>query len=229
MLSRAALCMAGRLTGMLTRTDLRSTRLSARQLAQALPRATLDVTAAQAAVAPLIDDVRRRGAAALRDAAERFDGVRPVHLRVPAAAITQALNDLDPSVREALELSIAHNRAGHTAQVPAERTTEVLPGGTVTQRWIPVERVGLYVPGGLAVYPSSVVMNAVAAQVAGVEQIALASPPQAEFAGLPHPTILAACALLGITEVYAVGGAQAIAMLAYGADAQDDIYRVDAG
>ena len=228
MLSRAALCVAGRLTDMLTRTDLRSTRLSARQLAQALPRATLDVTAAQAAVAPLIDDVRRRGAAALRDAAERFDGVRPVHLRVPAAAIAQALDDLDPSVREALEPSIAHNRAGHTAQVPAERTTEVLPGGTVTQRWIPVERVGLYVPGGLAVYPSSVVMNAVAAQVAGVEQIALASPPQAEFAGLPHPTILAACALLGITEVYAVGGAQAIAMLA-GADAQDDIDRVDAG
>ena len=229
MLSRAALCMAGRLTVMLTRTDLRSTRLSARQLAQALPRAALDVTAAQAAVAPLIEDVRRRGAAALRDAAERFDGVRPVHLRVPAAAITQALDDLDPAVREALELSIAHNRAGHAAQVPAERSTEVVPGGTITQRWIPVERVGLYVPGGLAVYPSSVVMNAVAAQVAGVEQIALASPPQAEFAGLPHPTILAACALLGITEVYAVGGAQAIAMLAYGADAQDDIDRVDAG
>ena len=214
---------------MLTRTDLRSTRLSARQLAQALPRATLDVTAAQAAVAPLIEDVRSRGAAALRDAAERFDGVRPVHLRVPAAAIAQALEDLDPSVREALELSIAHNRAGHAAQVPAERTTEVVPGGCVTQRWIPVERVGLYVPGGLAVYPSSVVMNAVAAEVAGVEQIALASPPQAEFAGLPHPTILAACALLGISEVYAVGGAQAIAMLAYGADAQDDTDRADAG
>ena len=132
-------------------------------------------------------------------------------------------------MREALELSIAHNRVGHAAQVPAERTTEVVPGGRVTQRWIPVERVGLYVPGGLAVYPSSVVMNAVAAQVAGVEQIALASPPQAEFAGLPHPTILAACALLGITEVYAVGGAQAVAMLAYGADAQDDTDRADAG
>ena len=215
--------------GMLTRTDLRSTRLSARQLAQVLPRAVLDVNAAQAAVAPLIEDVRSRGAAALRDAAERFDGVRPVHLRVPAAAIIQALNDLDPSVREALELSIAHNRAGHAAQVPAERTTQVVPGGTVIQRWIPVERVGLYVPGGLAVYPSSVVMNAVVAQVAGVEQIALASPPQAEFAGLPHPTILAACALLGITEVYAVGGAQAIAMLAYGADTQDDTDRTDAG
>ena len=214
---------------MLTRTDLRSSRLGPRELAQALPRAVLDVTAAQAAVLPLIEDVRSRGAAALRDAAERFDSVRPGHLRVPAQAIDQALSDLDPAVREALELSIAHNRAGHAAQVPTERTTEVVPGGAVTQRWIPVRRVGLYVPGGLAVYPSSVVMNAVAAQVAGVEQIALASPPQAEFGGLPHPTILAACALLGLTEVYAVGGAQAIAMLAYGAHSQDDTDRADAG
>ena len=212
---------------MLTRTDLRSSRLGPRELAQALPRATLDVTTAQAAVAPLIEDVRSRGAAALRDAAERFDGVRPVHLRVPAQAIDQALGDLDPAVREALEMSIAHNRAGHAAQVPTERATQIVPGGTVAQRWVPVRRVGLYVPGGLAVYPSSVVMNAVAAQVAGVEQIALASPPQAEFGGLPHPTILAACALLGLTEVYAVGGAQAIAMLAYGAHAQDDTDRAD--
>ena len=200
---------------MLTRTDLRSSRLGPRELAQALPRATLDVTTAQAAVAPLIEDVRSRGAAALRDAAERFDGVRPVHLRVPAQAIDQALGDLDPAVREALEMSIAHNRAGHAAQVPTERATQIVPGGTVAQRWVPVRRVGLYVPGGLAVYPSSVVMNAVAAQVAGVEQIALASPPQAEFAGLP--------------EVYAVGGAQAIAMLAYGAHVQDDTDRADVG
>ena len=212
---------------MLTRTDLRSSRLGPRELAQALPRATLDVTTAQAAVAPLIEDVRSRGAAALRDAAERFDGVRPVHLRVPAQAIDQALGDLDPAVREALEMSIAHNRAGHAAQVPTERATQIVPGGTVAQCWVPVRRVGLYVPGGLAVYPSSVVMNAVAAQVAGVEQIALVSPPQAEFGGLPHPTILAACALLGLTEVYAVGGAQAIAMLAYGAHTQDDTDRAD--
>ena len=212
---------------MLSRIDLRSSRLGPRELAQALPRAALDVSAAQAAVAPLIEDVRSRGAAALRDAAERFDGVRPVHLRVPAQAIDQALGDLDPAVREALEMSIAHNRAGHAAQVPTERATQIVPGGTVAQCWVPVRRVGLYVPGGLAVYPSSVVMNAVAAQVAGVEQIALVSPPQAEFGGLPHPTILAACALLGLTEVYAVGGAQAIAMLAYGAHTQDDTDRAD--
>ena len=206
---------------MLTRIDLRDTDPDARDLAAILPRADLDVAAALEAVAPLIEDVRVRGAAALRDAAERFDHVRPEHLRVPASAIERALADLDPAVREGLELSIAHNRAGHAAQLPVERVTEVVPGGRVVQRWIPVRRVGLYAPGGLAVYPSSVVMNVVPAQVAGVERIALASPPQAAFGGLPHPTVLAACGLLGVEEVYAVGGAQAVAMFAYGA-ADDD-------
>ena len=206
---------------MLTRIDLRDTDPDARDLAAILPRADLDVAAALEAVAPLIEDVRTRGAAALRDAAERFDHVRPEHLRVPASAIERALAQLDPAVREGLELSIDHNRAGHAAQLPVERVTEVVPGGRVVQRWIPVRRVGLYAPGGLAVYPSSVVMNVVPAQVAGVERIALASPPQAAFGGLPHPTILAACGLLGVEEVYAVGGAQAIAMFAYGA-ADDD-------
>ena len=206
---------------MLTRIDLRDTDPDARDLAAILPRADLDVAAALEAVAPLIEDVRARGAAALRDAAERFDHVRPEHLRVPASAIERALAQLDPAVREGLELSIAHNRAGHAAQLPVERVTEVVPGGRVVQRWIPVRRVGLYAPGGLAVYPSSVVMNVVPAQVAGVERIALASPPQAAFGGLPHPTILAACGLLGVEEVYAVGGAQAVAMFAYGA-ADDD-------
>ncbi len=213
----------------LTRLDLRETDLSPRELAAALPRAAVDVDTALDAIAPVMADVRERGAAALRDAAERFDRVRPEHLRVPTQAIASALDGLDSAVREALELSIAHNRAGHTAQLPTERETQVLPGGRVVQRWIPVRRVGLYVPGGLAVYPSSVVMNAVAAQVAGVEQIALASPPQAEFGGLPHPTILAACALLGVTEVYAVGGAQAIAMFAYGAAPETDTDRQAVG
>ncbi|QHO92244.1 histidinol dehydrogenase [Actinomyces sp. 432] len=212
---------------MLNRIDLRDPNLPTRELAAALPRAEQDVTAALESVAPTIADVRERGAAALRDAAARFDGVRPVHLRVPAAALQEALEGLDPQVREALELAIAHNRAGHAAQLPTERDTEIIPDGHVIQRWIPVRRVGLYAPGGLAVYPSSVVMNVVAAQVAGVEQIALASPPQAEFGGLPHPTVLAACALLGVTEVYAVGGAQAVAMFAYGAEAADDVDRAD--
>ncbi len=206
---------------MLRRIDLRGTTLSAGELADVLPRATLDVEAALAQVLPILQDVRDRGAAALRDLAERFDGVRPEHLRVPAAALRDALAGLDPQVREGLELAIEHNRAGHRAQLPTERDTEILPGGHVRQRWVPVGRVGLYVPGGLAVYPSSVVMNVVPAQVAGVSSLAVASPPQAEFGGLPHPTILAACALLGVEEVYAVGGAQAVGMFAHGAAGEE--------
>ncbi len=202
---------------MLRRIDLRGSDLSPDALADVLPRATLDVEAAMGQVLPILQDVRDRGALALRDLAERFDRVRPEHLRVPAEALEEALAGLDPQVREGLELSIEHNRAGHRAQLPTERDTEILPGGHVRQRWVPVSRVGLYVPGGLAVYPSSVVMNVVAAQVAGVGSLAVASPPQADFDGLPHPTILAACALLGVDEVYAVGGAQAIGMFAYGA------------
>ncbi len=201
----------------MTRTDLRGRRLSARELVAALPRPDLDVAHAAVQVAPIVADVRERGAAALRDLAERFDGVRPEHLRVPAEAIHGALAGLDPAVRAALEESIRRARTVHAAQRPADFTVELEPGAQVRQRWIPVRRVGLYVPGGLAVYPSSVVMNVVPAQEAGVGSLAVTSPPQREFGGLPHPTILAACALLGVDEVYAVGGAQAVAMLAYGA------------
>ena len=199
------------------RIDLRAQILSPRELSERLPRAALDVEAATAAVAPIVDDVRERGGAALRDLAERFDGVRPERLRVPASALEEAAGSLDSELREAFELSIAHNRAGHRAQMPAGQETRIVPGGVVRQRWIPVRRVGLYVPGGLAAYPSSVIMNAVAAQVAGVEAIALASPPRKDAGGLVHPTVLAVCRMLGIEEVYAVGGAQAVAMFAYGA------------
>lgn len=205
---------------MLQRIDLRGVAISRSVLADKLPRAAFDIEKALAVVAPLIDDVRERGGAALRDASEKFDGVRPAHVRVPEGELEKAASALAPELREALEISIEHNRKGHEAQLPEEKVTEVVPGGFVRQRWIPVQRVGLYVPGGLAVYPSSVIMNAVAAQVAGVKQIALSSPAQAEFGGLPHPTILAACYLLGITEVYAVGGASAIGMFAYGAAGQ---------
>lgn len=187
-----------------------------------LPRAEFDLDDAQEAVAPICRDVRTRGAAAVLELGERFDGVRPPHLRVPAEVLEAALAALDPAVREALEESIRRARAVHTAQLPAEHVTTLGPGGTVAQRWIPIARVGLYVPGGLAVYPSSVVMNVVPAQVAGVESIAVTSPPQRDntgvFAGYPHPTILAACALLGVDEVYAAGGAQAVAMFAYGTE-----------
>lgn len=183
----------------------------------ALPRARVDIAAALQAVTPLIEDVRARGTEALLDQAENFDAVRPDALAVPPAALAAALENLDPDVRDALGIAIEHARAAHTAQLPRDVATTIVPGGVVGQRWVPVNRVGLYVPGGLAVYPSSVVMNVVAAQVADVPSLAVASPAQREFGGLPHPTILATCALLGVTEVYAAGGAGAIAMFAYGA------------
>jgi histidinol dehydrogenase len=191
--------------------------MSSRELRETLPRAQVGVEDAAHLVEPIIADVRDRGAGALRDVAERFDGVRPEHLRVPDAAIAGALAALDATVRAGLEEAIRRVRTVHAAQRPSDFTVQLAPGAQVRQRWIPVARVGLYAPGGLAVYPSSVVMNVVAAQEAGVASLAVASPPQADHDGLPHPTILAACALLGIDEVYAVGGAQAVAMFAYGA------------
>lgn len=183
-----------------------------------LPRAELDVEAALEKVRPICDDVRHRGTAALIDYARRFDGVTIERVRVPQEALSSALETLDPAVRAALEESIRRARLVHREQRRTDHTTQVVPGGTVTERWVPVERVGLYVPGGRSVYPSSVVMNVVPAQEAGVGSMAVASPPQSDFDGLPHPTILAACALLGVDEVYAAGGAQAIAMFAYGTE-----------
>ncbi len=197
---------------MLTRIDLRGRRdADPRAL---LPRASLDVAAAVEQVRPVVEDVRDRGEAAVREATERFDGVVPEHLRVPAAALAQALEQLDPDVRAALEEATRRARTVSTAQLRGDEVVRVVDGATVTERWVPVGRVGLYVPGGRVAYPSSVVMNVVPAQVAGVESLAVASPPQAD--GLPHPVVLAACALLGIDEVWAVGGAQAVAMFAYG-------------
>ncbi|WP_022868023.1 histidinol dehydrogenase [Schaalia vaccimaxillae] len=210
------------------RIDLRGTNLDASKLRQVLPRAALDTSKAVEVVTPLIARVANEGAPAVYELAEKFDRVRPAHLRVPAQAISDALDNLDPQIRQALTTAIEHNRVGHTQQLPAPAQAQIVPGGTVTQRWLPVSRVGLYVPGGLAVYPSSVVMNVVAAQVAGVPSIALASPPQKEFGGLPHPTILAACALLGVEEVWTIGGAQAIAAFAHGlTDGQDRLEPVD--
>jgi histidinol dehydrogenase len=177
-------------------------------------------------VSPVVEDVAARGYAAARAATLRFDGVDVAEPRVPSAALEGALRDLDPAVRDGLAESIRRARIVHEAQRRESVDVRVVPGGTVTERWIPVSRVGLYVPGGLAVYPSSVVMNVVPAQVAGVGSIAVFSPAQKEFGGLPHPTILAACALLGVDEVYAVGGAQAIALAAYG-DSQLGVDPVD--
>ncbi|GAA3688959.1 histidinol dehydrogenase [Yimella lutea] len=205
---------------MLSRIDLRGTALSgldARGLRNTLPRAEFDVEAALDAVRPICEQVEHGGVEALLELGEKFDGVRPPQLRVPAEVITAALETLDPAVRAALEESIRRARLVHADQRRTEVTTKVSDGGTVTEKWIPVDRVGLYVPGGKAVYPSSVVMNVVPAQLAEVGSIAVASPPQKDNGGYPHPTILAACALLDVDEVYAVGGAQAVAMFAHGA------------
>jgi histidinol dehydrogenase len=195
--------------------------LRARALRGVVPRAELDVEHAVEKVRPIVESVRERGVAALVELTERFDGVRLTSIRVPTEALARALAELDPPVRAALEESIRRARLVHREQRRTDHTTTVVDGGTVSERWVPVGRVGLYVPGGLAVYPSSVVMNVVPAQEAGVASIAVTSPAQrdnpAGYEGLPNPTILAACALLGIDEVYAVGGAQAVAMFAYGA------------
>ena len=198
---------------MLTRIDLRGISDAAR--VARLPRAQLDVESAADAVRDVVVSVREHGAGAVKAASARFDGVTPSRLRVDGAEIAAAAEALDPAVRNALGIAIANARRAHGDQRRSDVVTEVVPGGTVTQTWRPVRRVGLYVPGGRAVYPSSVVMNVVPAQLAGVAEIAVASPPQRET-GRPHPLVLAACALLGVDEVYAVGGAQAIAMFAYG-------------
>jgi histidinol dehydrogenase len=203
----------------ISRIDLRErgpADLSRASLTGVLPRATLDVAAAAEQIRPVCEDVRRRGAAAVREYTARFDGVDLEATRVPQDAIDAALRDLDPAVRAALEEAARRTRLVHQAQLPPENSVTPAPGLTVTGRYVPVGRAGVYVPGGLVAYPSSVVMNVVPAQVAGVGSVAVASPPRADNGGLPHPAVLAACALLGVDEVHAVGGAQALAMFAYG-------------
>jgi histidinol dehydrogenase len=167
-------------------------------------------------VEPIFARVKNGNESDLIALAKEFDGVAPLQIRVPREVLTKALKELDPQIRTALEISAERIRKVHNDQRRTESITKVVDGGTVTERWVPVDRVGLYVPGGRAVYPSSVMMNVIPAQIAQVASIAVASPPQSEFGGLPHPTILATCELLGVTEVYAVGGAQAIALFAYG-------------
>lgn len=201
---------------MIRRVDLRGARLSKAEVQDLLPRATLDVNEAMKLIEPILSRVKNGGIEDLYALGQEFDGVRPPTLRVPQSALDNALNDLNPEIRRSLEISIERIRKVHNDQVREPHTTKVVEGGTVTERWVPVDRVGLYVPGGRAVYPSSVMMNVIPAQIAQVQSIAVASPPQRDHGGLPHPTILATCAILGITEVYAVGGAQAIALFAYG-------------
>ena len=201
---------------MIRTVDLRGKSLDKAGYQAELPRAQLDVAQAMVLIEPILRKVQHGNEADLIALAQEFDGVTPASIRVPQPALDQALAKLDPAIRSALEESASRIRKVHNDQVRGETRTTVVDGGTVTEKWVPVDRVGLYVPGGRAVYPSSVMMNVIPAQIAQVQSIAVASPPQKEFGGLPHPTILATCALLGVTEVYAVGGAQAIALFGYG-------------
>ena len=201
---------------MIRTLDLRGQAFSKAGYQRAIPRAVLDIATAMRAVEPILERVKNGDEAELLKLAEEFDGVKPESIRVSQHQLDTALANLDPAVRAALELSISRIRKVHEDQKCTDKSTTVVDGGVVTERWIPVDRVGLYVPGGRAVYPSSVLMNVIPAQIAEVSSIAVASPPQKEFGGLPHPTILAACALLGVKEVYAIGGAQAIALFAFG-------------
>ena len=196
--------------------DLRGQSLSKAEYANLLPRAELNVAEAMKLIEPILMRVKNGNESDLIALSKEFDGIAPASIRVPRAELTKALKELDPKIRTALEVSAERIRKVHNDQSRSQTTTHVVDGGTVTEKWVPVDRVGLYVPGGRAVYPSSVMMNVIPAQIAKVQSIAVASPPQSEFGGLPHPTILATCELLGVTEVYAVGGAQAIALFAYG-------------
>ncbi|CAB4666061.1 MAG: histidinol dehydrogenase [Actinobacteria bacterium] len=201
---------------MIRTVDFRGRVLTKAGYRSELPRADLDVSEAMKLIAPILERVRTGNEETLIELAKEFDVVEPMQLRIPALIISQALSSLDPKIRQALEISIERIRTVHENQSKDGAITSVVDGGRVSEKWIPVDRVGLYVPGGKAVYPSSVMMNVIPAQIAGVPSIAVASPPQKNFDGLPHPTILATCALLGIDEVYAIGGAQAVALFAYG-------------
>ena len=196
--------------------DLRGRNLDKAGYQELLPRAALDVVSAMTKIEPILQRVKNGDEKDLLALCQEFDGIAPASIRVPQSELDKALAELNPRVRAALEKSAERIRLVHMDQRRKENVTHVVDGGTVTEKWIPVDRVGLYVPGGRAVYPSSVLMNVIPAQIAEVTSIAVASPPQKEFGGLPHPTILATCALLGITEVYAIGGAQAVALFAYG-------------
>ena len=198
--------------------DLRGRELSASDMLGAVPRATQARAEALDAATRIVEAVRVDGEAALREQAERFDRVSGHAIRVPAEHIAAAVTALAPDVRAALEETIRRVRQASGAQVPAPQTTQIGQGAQIVQRWQPVRRIGVYIPGGKAVYPSSVIMNVVPAQVAGVEQIALASPPQSDQDGRIHPTILAAAGLLGVDEVYAMGGAGAIGAFAHGVE-----------
>ena len=196
--------------------DITGKKLTKREYKELIPRANLSVESAMIKIAPILQRVKAGDEAELIKLATEFDGVTPKTIRVSSDELQKALAALDPQIRKSLELAIDQVRKYHRTQLPTDSSVSVIAGGDIDRTFRAVDRVGLYVPGGVASYPSSVIMNVVPAQIAGVTSIALASPPQKENGGLPNSTILATCQLLGVNEVYAVGGAQAIAMFAYG-------------
>jgi len=196
--------------------DLRGQTLNDELVNSSVPRAPLDIAKAIQEITPLLADVKNKGEEALLDVAAKFGNADPKPFRVEAHELTAALDSLKPSLRAAIQESIARVRKVCQAVMPTETSVELAPGATVRQRWQPVDSVGLYVPGGKAVYPSSVIMNVVPAQVAGVPRLAIATPAQAEFGNRPHPVVLATAAMLGVTEVYNIGGPAAVAAFAYG-------------
>jgi len=198
------------------RVDLRGKQLSKSEINNLIPRAKLDVVAAMSAVEPILNRVRSGNESDLLELSKQFDGIAPKSIRVPKEELKKALKNLDPKVLDSLQIAAQRIRKVHQDQIRETKISELEAGATVTEKWIPVDRVGLYVPGGRAVYPSSVLMNVIPAQIAKVPSIAVASPPQVDNGGWPNATILATCELLGIDEVYAIGGAQAIALFAYG-------------
>ncbi len=196
--------------------DLRGQTLTNDLVNSSVPRASLDISTALSQINPLLDDVRSRGEQAIVETALKFDGVDPRPLLVSADELQSCLARLEPALRLAIEESISRVRAVSQATLPRAVSVELAPGALVHQRWQPVDSVGLYVPGGKAVYPSSVIMNVVPAQVAGVSRLAIATPPQSQFGGRPHPVVMATAALLGVSEVYNIGGPAAVAAFAYG-------------
>lgn len=196
--------------------DITGKKLTKREYKELIPRANLSVESAMVKIAPILQRVKAGDEAELIKLATEFDGVTPKSIRISSDELQKALAGLNPAIRKSLELAIDQVRKYHRTQLPTDSSVSVIAGGDIDRTHRAVDRVGLYVPGGIASYPSSVIMNVVPAQIAGVTSIALASPPQKENGGLPNSIILATCQLLGVSEVYAVGGAQAIAMFAYG-------------
>ncbi len=196
--------------------DLRGQGLTSNLVRDSVPRAALDITEAAVAAAEIIEAVRTRGVAAISELSTRFDGFVAEPLWASQDELETALAELSPQLRQAIEESISRVRKASRDALPSTVTTRHEAGGTVTTRYVPIKSVGLYVPGGKAVYPSSVVMNVVPAQVAGSTRLVIATPGQKAFGGRAHPTVLATAKLLGVTDVLVIGGAAAIAALAYG-------------